>query len=136
MGALMYERAGKWRGMPQHLTQVIDGTKAHRLRCVVQQRELAVIQPDSRQIKTAIERQQLQLSHFATFGPFDQRLQIQGPLPAYQGRRSPLYAKKLPLSAGVKRSISDNNSRAARLAGLAAEAPRKGCDRAEMTVPG
>src|SRR3989344_4050140 len=136
MDTLLHKHAGEWWDKLQQLTQMINGVKVNRLCFIGQQRELAVIQSDSRQIKTAFQRQQLQLSYFSLRGPFGQRLQIQHSLPAYQGRRSPVYAKKLPLSAGAKRSISDNNSSAAILAGLAAEALRKGCERPETTVPG
>jgi hypothetical protein len=59
MDALLHKHAGEWRDKLQQLTQVIDGAKVHRFRCIVQQRELAVIQPYSRQIKTAFQRQQL-----------------------------------------------------------------------------
>jgi hypothetical protein len=69
MDTLLHERAGKWPDMLQHPTQVIDGAKVHRLPRIIQQRELAVIQPDSRQIKAAFQRQKLQLEYLAIRGP-------------------------------------------------------------------
>jgi hypothetical protein len=78
MDTLLHERAGKWPDMLQHPTQVIDGAKVHRLPRIIQQRELAVIQPDTCQIETAFQREQLQLSYFDIRGPFVQRLQIEG----------------------------------------------------------
>jgi hypothetical protein len=109
MDAVLHKHAGKWRGKLQQLSQVIDGAKVQGFRDIVQQRELAVIQPDSRQIKTAFQREQLQLSYFAIRGPFGQRLQIQGSLPAYHDRRSPLKASSrglLVTQGSVKREWS------------------------------
>lgn len=69
MDAVLHKHAGKLRGKLQQLTQVIDGAKVQGLRDIVQQRELAVIQPDSRQIKAAFQRQKLQLEYLAIRGP-------------------------------------------------------------------